>query len=117
MLAMQYFNQGTKVLVFLAASDMYKNHYHLEPGHVQTLKAFTFLPWSTKILYGLISDNFPIFGSRRKSYLLIMAVLQFVTMGLLGLKPNSVNMTTWMLFFSNLSIAFSDVIVDSLMVI
>ena len=26
-------------------------------------------------------------------------------------------MTTWMLFFSNLSIAFSDVIVDSLMVI
>ena len=114
---MQYFNQGTKVLVYLAAADLFKTHYKLDPGHVQTLQAFTFLPWSIKIVYGLVSDNFPIFGSRRVSYLLIMAVLQFVTMLMLGLSPQSENMATWLLFFSNLSIAFSDVIVDSLMVI
>ena len=36
----------------------------------------------------------------------------------LGLQElESVNLATWMLFLSNLSIAFSDVIVDSLMVI
>ena len=75
MLGMQYFNQGTKVLVYLASSDLFKSVYKLDPGDVQTIQAFTFLPWSLKIVYGLISDNFPIYGSRRKSYLLIGALL------------------------------------------
>ena len=82
--------------------------------------AFTFLPWSIKIIYGLISDNIPILGSRRKSYLLIMAFLQFLCMIVLGftkVEDLSESAATWMLFFSNLSIAFSDVIVDSLMVV
>ena len=65
-----------------------------------------------------MSDNFPICGSRRKSYLLITALIQFVSMIVLGLPgQESVNAATWMLFLSNFSIAFSDVIVDSLMVI
>ena len=57
-------------------------------------------------------------GSRRKSYLLIAALLQFVTMIVMGLQQaDNESLATWMLFFSNVSIAFSDVIVDSLMVI
>lgn len=121
MLGIQYFNQGTKVLVYLASADLFKAYYHLDPGRVQTMQAFTFLPWSIKIFYGLISDNVPIMGSRRKAYLLIMAFLQFVSMIVLGMlkhdEEGSENFAMWMLFFSNLSIAFSDVIVDSLMVI
>ena len=118
MLGMQYFNQGTKVLVYLASSDLFKAYYHLDPGHVQTIQAFTFLPWSIKIFYGLISDNIPIFGSRRKSYLLIMAVVQFLSMVCLSVQQaDNERFAVWMLFLSNLSIAFSDVIVDSLMVI
>ena len=67
MLGMQYFNQGTKVLVYLAAADLFKAYYHMDPGRVQTLQAFTFLPWSIKIVYGLISDNFPILSFVRLS--------------------------------------------------
>ena len=63
------------MLVYLATADLFKAYYHLDPGHVQTLSAFAALPWSIKIFYGLISDNFPIFGSKRKSYLLIMALV------------------------------------------
>ena len=33
------------------------------------------IPWSFKILYGLISDNVPLFGTRRKSYLIIMGFI------------------------------------------
>ena len=118
MLGMQYFNQGTKVLVYLASADLYKTVLKLEPGEVQLLQAFTFLPWSMKILYGLISDNVPIFGSRRKSYLILGAILQFLSMVVLGQKDmQSEKVATWCLFLSNLAIAFSDVIVDSLMVI
>ena len=75
MLGMHYFNQGMKILVRLAAMDLYKSVYHLEPSHIQRLGAFALLPLSIKILYGLISDNIPIFGSRRKSYLVLSALL------------------------------------------
>jgi len=106
------------VLVYLGSSDLFKSYYKLDPGQVQSIQAFTFLPWSLKIFYGLISDNVPIAGSRRKSYLLIGALLQFVTMMVLGIQHcETHDLATWMLFISNLSIAFSDVIVDSLMVI
>ena len=82
--------------------------------------AFAFLPWSVKIIYGLISDNIPLFGSKRKSYLLIMAILQSVTMVVLAMQDkesNDVTLVKYSLFLSNVGIAFSDVIVDSLMVI
>mmetsp|Transcript_9728 Transcript_9728/g.11977 ORF Transcript_9728/g.11977 Transcript_9728/m.11977 type:complete len:110 (-) Transcript_9728:1073-1402(-) len=49
---------------------------------------------------------------------MIGAFLQFVTMIVLGMQHlQSETLACWMLFISNLSIAFSDVIVDSLMVI
>ena len=102
----------------LASSDLFKTYYKLDPGRVQTLQAFTMLPWSIKIFYGLISDNLPICGSRRKSYLLIMALFQFLSMLVLGFyEGDDENVSAWMLFFANLSVAFSDVIVDSLMVV
>ena len=82
---MQYFNQGTKVLVHLAATDLFKAYYKLHPGEVQSLQAFIAMPWAFKVVYGLISDTIPIFGSRRKSYLIFFAMLQSVTMVVLGM--------------------------------
>ena len=43
------------------------------------LSAITF-PWCMKILYGLISDNVPLFGTRRKSYIVIMGIVQFLSL-------------------------------------
>lgn len=74
MLGMQFFNKGSVVLLNLAAQDMFKAYYHLEPSRVQILTAYIALPWSLKIVIGLISDSLPIFGSRRKAYLLIAGV-------------------------------------------
>lgn len=34
LLAMQYFNQGSKVLVSLATQDLFKAYYHLSPSQV-----------------------------------------------------------------------------------
>jgi hypothetical protein len=76
------------------------------------------MPWSFKILYGLISDNFPIFGSRRRSYLLLGSLLQFMVMLLLSFYGggNEV-LVSGCLFVGNMCVAMMDVIVDSLMVI
>ena len=71
-------------MVGLATMDMFKTHFELEPGQMQSIHATVALPWSFKIVYGLISDNVPICGSRRKSYLIIFSFLQFISMIVLG---------------------------------
>ena len=74
LLGLLYFNQGLKVLSSLANSTLFKEHYKLDPGQVQILSSVISFPWSIKIVYGLISDNLPIFGSRRRSYLVIFSI-------------------------------------------
>ena len=37
LLGMQYFNCGTKVMVYLASCDLFKSHYKLDPSRVQSI--------------------------------------------------------------------------------
>ena len=116
--AFQFFNQGAKVLLALAIKDLFKREYKLEPGHLQILHSVTHAPWAGKIFFGLLSDNVPIFGSRRKSYLVICALFQVISMCVLACWTfNSLTLAVTCCLCTNLSIAFSDVIMDSLMVI
>ncbi len=38
--------------------------------------SFVNLSWFIKPLWGFISDNYPIFGFKRKSYLIIFSIIQ-----------------------------------------
>lgn len=97
---------------------MFKDYYGLEPGYVQVLSTFIGMPWSFKILYGLISDNVPIFGSRRRSYLIILSCLQLASSLLLATYfGKNEKLTAFLLMCNSLSVAAMDVIVDSIMVI
>jgi len=82
------------------------------------LSSFIAFPWSIKIFYGIISDNLPIMGSKRKSYLVILSVLQFLTMQIMVFYTGTnYYFTAFLLMLNNLSIAAMDVIVDSIMVV
>src|SRR5215213_7899724 len=51
---------------------------------------FTFilgLPWAVKLIYGLLTDFVPIFGSRRKAYLLLMSGASTCGFVVLSLGP------------------------------
>lgn len=75
------------------------------------------LPWTPKIIYGILSDTFPLFGSRKKSYLIIMGLLQTITCILLAIiEFEYATSVAWLVTAFALSTAFSDVIVDGLMV-
>ena len=63
-----------RVLVHIPLQNLLKNVLHIDRS---TNAAFFFwvgVPWYIKPLIGILSDAFPIFGSRRKSYILIGAV-------------------------------------------
>jgi MFS-type transporter involved in bile tolerance (Atg22 family) len=90
----------------------------LDPGEMQIYISIIHIPWSFKILYGLISDNVPICGTRRKSWLIIMGILQFITIFSLALtEPKDPLAVALILATASLSEAFVNVVSDAIMVI
>lgn len=77
------------------------------------------LPWYLKPLLGLLTDFVPIFGSRRRSYLLLatlMAGVGLLFAGSLELSPGSTGALMLVLLVPATCIALSDVVADALMV-
>jgi len=89
------------------------------PTAIATFMGLLALPWSLKPLFGLLSDLVPVFGSRRRNYLLISSIS--ASLGLFALYlfpvPEGARWTllTWLLL-PTIGIAFGDVLVDALMV-
>lgn len=87
----------------------------LNTDQATQLLAVLTVPWIIKPLYGLISDFFPLFGYRRKSYLFLMNGL--ATAGFLWLTGlTATDLIVAALVLTALGIAASDVLVDAIMV-
>ena len=53
-------------------------------GQVSTALAVLWLPWVIKPFYGLICDFVPLFGYRRKSYLILANLLAVLSFGIIA---------------------------------
>jgi hypothetical protein len=74
------------------------------------------IPWSIKIIYGIISDNIPIAGTRRKSYIVMMGIVQFLALiSIYFLHETSALLVAIFLTFAALSEAFVNVVADAIM--
>lgn len=62
-------------MLYLAIKDYFKSYLLLEPSYMAQLHSIGGFPWSIKLVYGLLSDNVPIFGSKRRSYVIMMGLL------------------------------------------
>lgn len=111
-----YFVQGILGLARLAVSFFLKDELHLTPVEVSALLGVVALPWMIKPLFGFISDGLPIFGYRRRPYLVFSGILGAAAWVGMGTIVNSSWGATIAIALSSLSVAFSDVIVDSLVV-
>src|SRR5215471_20256213 len=114
--AIVYFAQGMWYLPNQTLTIVLKER-GLSAGQVATFFTFSTIPWLIKPVYGLISDFVPLFGRRRKSYLLLTSTLA----GLAGLALGvGVEHTYWWLAglftLMGLGLAFTDVLVDAVMV-
>jgi MFS family permease len=115
--AVVYFAQGMWDLPTQPLTFMLKERFGYSATQVASFFAVTTLPWLIKPAYGLLSDGVPLFGRRRQSYLIVTSALA-TTAGLgLTLLPES---TPWqmavLLTAMGFGLAFSDVVVDALMV-
>lgn len=86
---------------------------------IATFSALIGLPWSLKPLFGLLSDCLPIFGSRRRSYLILstLATTTGLTI-LLAIPFDVVNLRSIFgcIYLATLGVAIADVVVDALAV-
>ncbi len=62
---------------------------YLNTSGVTTATAATLvrLPWSFKVFYGIFSDCFPVYGYRRRPYMVLGWTLAFIMLLIMGLTP------------------------------
>ncbi len=115
--AVVYFAQGMWNLPAQPITFTLKERFGLSAAQTATFFTLTVIPWLIKPVYGLISDFVPFFGRRRKSYLLLtsgLAAAAGFTLSLIGTYTYGNIVVLFMLM--GLGLAFTDVLVDALMV-
>lgn len=128
-----YFVEGALGLARLAQTFYLKDTLHLGPAEMSALTGIFTLPWTIKPLYGFLSDGFPLFGYRRRSYLILAGILgcfSFYALGadfwgILGTYDDTTAITAdstilkgtvAAFLLSSACIAFSDVVADGIVV-
>lgn len=111
-----YFVQGILGLARLAVSFFLKDDLGLSPAQVSALMGIVALPWMVKPLFGFLSDGLPLFGYRRRPYLVLSGLLGALAWIALATVVHSAWAATLAIALCSLSVAMSDVIVDSLVV-
>ena len=111
-----YFVQGILGLARLAVSFFLKDDLGMTPAAVSAMLGVVVLPWVIKPLFGFISDGLPVFGYRRRPYLIFSGFLGAIAWIAMATVVDSPLAATIVITLSSLSVAISDVIVDSLVV-
>ena len=111
-----YFVQGILGLARLAVSFFLKDDLGLTPAEVAALTGIASAPWTIKPLFGFISDGFPLFGYRRRPYLVLSGFLGTASWLAMATVVNTGWAAIVAITLSSLSVAVGDVIVDSLVV-
>ncbi|XP_047167673.1 folate-biopterin transporter 1, chloroplastic [Vigna umbellata] len=114
--AMVYFVQGVLGLARLAVNFYLKDDLHLDPAEAAVIAGLSSLPWLVKPLYGFISDSVPLFGYRRRSYLVLSGLFGALSWSLMATFVDNKYSAAFCILLGSFSVAFSDVVVDSMVV-
>eukprot|EP00903_Cladosiphon_okamuranus_P015035 g13911.t1 len=115
---MSYFCVGF-AMRFLQTPLAYYTVRYLEasPAQQNIMLTLASLPWSFKLVYGFISDNFPIWGMRRKPYF-IMGWLSYVLINFFtaAKQAPSIQLLAGWSLTSSMGFMLSDVTTDAILV-
>lgn len=74
-LVMIYFAYGATGIIDVSRDMWIKERLTLNPAELAGIGVWLTLPWTIKMVFGELVDSVPIFGSQRRSYILIGATL------------------------------------------
>uniref|UniRef100_A0A0E0D852 Major facilitator superfamily (MFS) profile domain-containing protein n=1 Tax=Oryza meridionalis TaxID=40149 RepID=A0A0E0D852_9ORYZ len=107
---------GILGLARLAVSFYLKDDLHLDPAETAVISGLSALPWLVKPLYGFISDSIPLFGYRRRSYLILSGLLGALSWSLMATIVDDKYSAALSIILGSLAVAIADVVVDSMVV-
>ncbi|MDY7013006.1 MAG: folate/biopterin family MFS transporter [Cyanobacteriota bacterium] len=111
-----YFVQGILGLARLAVSFFLKDELGLSPAQTAALVGISAIPWTIKPIFGFLSDGLPLFGYRRRPYLILAGLLGTWSWIAFATVVSNAWTATVAMVLTSLSVAVSDVIIDSLIV-
>ena len=115
-IALVYFVQGVIGLSRLAKDFYLKDELHLDPSQTALILSISQAPWLIKPLWGFLSDSVPLFGYKRKSYLMLCGLIGCVGWSSMATWVDAPETAVVAFTLGSLSIAFSDVLIDSIVV-
>lgn len=117
-ITMAYLSVGLVGSMILTPLNVYLvGTLNAEPPIQNTITMLQTLPWSLKLIFGFISDAFPICGMQRKPYLTIGALLYsfaFISYGIAG--EDNVVLLALCVFMGTLGLIQMDVMADTMCV-
>lgn len=111
-----YFCYGASALTGVAMVFFQKDTLGLTPADVAEIGFWLGLPWGMKMIVGVASDEYPVFGSRRAAYLLLGAFCSVAGYAALATVVSTKN--TFLLASLLVTVGFmiQDVVADALSV-
>lgn len=110
-----YFTQGALGIAGIAL-PLYLRSLNWSVSQIAMISSVAAFPWIFKIVYGLISDTFPIFGYRRKSYLFLCSLVSMSGWLFLVILPPKMSFICFAMAMTNFGFAAVDVVTDGLIV-
>jgi hypothetical protein len=105
-----------QALARLPLQNLLKNELQVGPAANAAFFFWSGLPWYFKPIAGVLTDAFPLFGSRRRSYILISAVLASLAWVGLWFTPHDYNSLLWVCIALNAFLVTASTVVGGYMV-
>lgn len=115
-ISLVYLVQGLLGLSRLAVFTFFKDDLGLDPATVGLLTGLGMAPWVIKPVYGFLSDSVPLFGYKRRSYLVLCGIAGASAWSALSGPVDSATGAVMALVIGSLSTACADVVADSIVV-
>jgi hypothetical protein len=105
-----------QVLGRIPLQNLLKNELHVDRAANAAFFFWMGLAWYFKPFFGIITDAFPLFGSRRKSYMLIGGTLATLSWAALYFTPHQYDKLLWVCICINLFMMATSTVVGGYMV-
>ena len=106
----------SRVLAQLPTTFLLKDVFHLEQQDVAIFFFWVTFPWNVKPLAGILTDGFPLFGSRRRHYLLLGTLAACASWAAMGLFSASYYPLLYATLAMNAATVVASTVVGGLMV-
>ena len=105
-----------QLLAHIPLQNLLKNELHVDRAANAAFFFWIGLAWYFKPLAGILTDAFPLFGSRRKSYILISTVLATLSWFGLWFTPHEYNKLLWMCIVLDVFMVVASTVVGAYLV-